>query len=101
VAWTDQNVGSITGIGLWQDFRIRDVSERLHAIRKMVQDAEISPDAGERHLKKWFDTLSQSSRCTSKIDDLERDFAAFATFDNLKALCYVVRNQEERVQVAM
>jgi len=67
----------------------------------VVQDAEINPDAGERRLKNCFDILSEFSRFTSKVDDLERDFAAFVIFDNLKALCYVVGNQEGQVQVAM
>lgn len=100
IRWVDQNIGSISGVGVWEPTRIQDTFRMLSVIKLAAEAAEITREAGERRLKTWMDTLSELPRCASRIDDLEKDYDNFATFENLKRLCYLIRNYDEQCQTA-
>ena len=100
VDWVDQNIGSISGVGVWRVDRIYGINRQLKEIKNIVQEVNINRDAGEIRLKRWLDILSELPRCASGIDDLEKDYDNFATFDNLKKVCFLVRNQQEQTEIA-
>ncbi len=100
VEWVDQSIGSISGVKVWEASLIQDTLRKLREIRDAAQAVKITKDAGEKKLKGWLDTLSELSRCVARIDDFEKDHDNFATFDNVRKLCFLVRNHQEQSEIA-
>lgn len=97
VQWVPDQIGSLSGVALWEPSNIRTVFRALYEIRDAHIEAVVLRSAGERKLKRWADTLDGLKRTADQVTELESKLSAFRTPENLWLLCSLVSNELERL----
>lgn len=98
--WVPNQIEPISGFIIWDQQRIRSLFKALHEIRHAFDDAVLDRCAGERRLRAWADKLSELPPRAREVAELKSGLGSFSAPDNVRRLCFIVRNQNDGIAVA-
>lgn len=98
-SWVPTTLGVVEGIGSLDLAAIRDIGNRLRNVREAADEAVPSNEQTERALRGWAESLEKIDLCESEVDYSRSELSKFLKPENLKLLCWTVRNHSDQEEI--